>query len=81
MRCQSIQQQCQPRHRFLEPIHNVKEGPNAPNPRDRNRGKLWSSSLENVGVRLAMLDRAPHGLRVAMVEPIGIEPMTSSLQS
>ena len=28
-----------------------------------------------------VLDRAPHGLRARMVEPIGIEPMTSSLQS
>ena len=26
-----------PRHRFLEPIHNVKEGPNAPTPRANPR--------------------------------------------
>ena len=30
---------------------------------------------------ILVLDRAPHGLRARMVEPIGIEPMTSSLQS
>ena len=30
---------------------------------------------------ILMLDRAPHGLCARMVEPIGIEPMTSSLQS
>src|SRR4030095_11876069 len=34
------------RPRFLEPIHNVKEGPNAPNPRGRGHEKLSSSYLE-----------------------------------
>src|SRR5687768_5066518 len=35
-----------PRHRFLEPIHNVKE--EAQPPRIRGRAaKFWSSSLEN----------------------------------
>ena len=28
-----------------------------------------------------MLDRSPRDLRVGMVEPVGIEPTTSSLQS
>jgi hypothetical protein len=35
------------RHRFLEPIHNVKEGANPPNPRrPRAAAKGWSSYLE-----------------------------------
>jgi hypothetical protein len=53
----------QPRHRFLEPIHNVKEGLRAPYP-PANRRNSDLHHLENL-----------------LVEPIGIEPMTSSLQS
>ena len=34
-----------PRHRFLEPIHNVKEGPNAP-PSAAKAAKIRSSYLE-----------------------------------
>jgi hypothetical protein len=51
-----------PRHRFLEPIHNVKEG-QQPHASAAEAAKIWSSSLEK------------------LVERIGIEPMTSSLQS
>ena len=36
-----------PRHRFLEPIHNVKEGL-APQVRRPKPAKIWSSYLENV---------------------------------
>ena len=71
------------RHRFLEPIHNVKDGAEAPN-RDCSRNwflHTWKISRGATPLRIAMLDRAPRGLCVAMVEPIGIEPMTSSLQS
>ncbi len=49
------------RHRFLEPIHNVKDrsdDPTAPEGADRFSHNHWK-----------------------VVEPIGIEPMTSSLQS
>jgi hypothetical protein len=40
-------------------------------------GMMSSGSVALIHV----LDRAPHGLCARMVEPIGIEPMTSSLQS
>lgn len=58
----------QPRHRFLEPIHNVKEGPEPRPPANRRISglHLWK-----------FLAAAAE----AVVEPIGIEPMTSSLQS
>ena len=51
-----------PRHRFLEPIHNVKVGGRSPCPRASPRSSglhLWKQ----------------------LVEPAGIEPATSSLQS
>jgi hypothetical protein len=51
-----------PRHRFLEPIHNVKEGFRPASARSKAREYLVFIPGE-------------------LVEPIGIEPMTSSLQS
>jgi hypothetical protein len=42
-----------PRHRFLEPIHNVKEG-QQPHAFAAKAAKFWSSYLEKV---LAGLDR------------------------
>jgi hypothetical protein len=36
-----------PRHRFLEPIHNVKEGPK-PQVRRPEPAKIWSSYLEKM---------------------------------
>ena len=50
------------RHRFLEPIHNVKEELLEPHIGARTRQPLVF-------------------IPGKMVEPIGIEPMTSSLQS
>jgi hypothetical protein len=52
----------QPRHRFLEPIHNVKEEP-LQAPAAASLPRIWLLHLET------------------MVEPVGIEPTTSSLQS
>ena len=77
-----------PRHRFLEPIHNVKEGRNAPlsaaMPRNF-RLHTWSICREAHCPASPRLRRASCiarlGERRRMVEPIGIEPMTSSLQS
>ena len=37
-----------PRHRFLEPIHNVKEGEHRPRFRAPKHAKIWSSYLEKV---------------------------------
>ena len=63
------------RHRFLEPIHNVKEV-ETKSRRNVAAAELLSSYLET---------RAPfkHSTNLVkrLVEPIGIEPMTSSLQS
>ena len=56
-----------------KPIHNVKEGANPPTPVET--GFLVFIS----GVFLAALQRSIAGAN--LVEPIGIEPMTSSLQS
>jgi hypothetical protein len=51
-----------PRHRFLKPIHNVKEGNNSPKIAPLvSSAKQMSSSLE---------------IWQTLVEPIGIEPMT-----
>ena len=51
------------RHRFLEPIHNVKE------------------RRERLTVRTAVAARISGLHTWKVVERIGIEPMTSSLQS
>ena len=37
--------------------------------------------IERPASPILVLDHAPHGLCARLVEPIGIEPMTSSLQS
>ena len=52
-----------PRHRFLEPIYNVKDGAKCP------------SSMAEAMKLVCFISG------VMLVEPIGIEPMTSSLQS
>ena len=62
-----------PRHRFLEPIHNVKDealGLYRGEPRIR-----FSSFLESLGCHYAAK------AAVMVVELVGIEPTTSSLQS
>ena len=55
-----------PRHRFLEPIHNVKE-----------RGEPLMSAPANRHEDLVFIS----GNEKMLVEPAGIEPATSSLQS
>ncbi len=77
-----------PRHRFLEPIHNVKEERRAPISRPKagtlvfipgeNRGARCPTSL--LGASKGIL-RSSLRERSRMVEPAGIEPATSSLQS
>ena len=63
---------CRPRHRFLEPIHNVKDGARKLLP--RRTADPVSSSLETLCCHYA-------GKPAVVVEPVGIEPTTSSLQS
>jgi hypothetical protein len=85
-----------PRHRFLEPIHNVKEGSKLPIIREANLAKIWSSYLETFEssgppprfeLRRTAFADLPAGLPAEaakwrrLVEPAGIEPATSSLQS
>jgi hypothetical protein len=93
-----------PRHRFLEPIHNVKEGLSPLSAAAVAAAKFWSSYLENVRSDPRAVSRskaAPCGALCSagrprrrcglaalirlrgcgLVERIGIEPMTSSLQS
>ena len=53
------------RHRFLKPIHNVKEGPNAP-----------LTALESADLVLFISGYMASVTANAVVEPIGIEPMT-----
>ena len=61
-----------------KPIHNVKERPDASYP--LKRAKLVSSFLD---YDAAVLVAAARNIAAQplLVEPIGIEPMTSSLQS
>ena len=74
------------RHRFEKPIHNVKKLA-APGSRDTAAWQRISvlHHLDNGGaIRKAFQRLDPQGppsFRRRMVEPIGIEPMTSSLQS
>ena len=72
--------ECRPRHRFLEPIHNVKEelfAPTAGEPADPVSSFLETSSAADPHAQ----SPPSRGLRAGMVEPVGIEPTTSSLQS
>src|SRR5215212_5675496 len=49
-----------PRHRFLEPIHNVKEG-QQPHASAAEAAKIWSSSLEKFGDRYSASAEAAVG--------------------
>ena len=78
------------RHRFLEPIHNVKEGANPPNPRPRPRNgllHLWKNGgayrdrtddLKLAKLALSQLSYGPHPA-LAVVGRVGVEPTTSRL--
>ena len=81
-----------PRHRFLEPIYNVKDEADGLyrgeprigflfNPGTEQRSHAGGMMSSGSIALILVLDRAPHGLCARLVEPIGIEPMTSSLQS
>jgi hypothetical protein len=63
-----------------KPIHNVKERADPSSPR-RKAAKFVSSSLEYGCARPGLRRTTIRRIAVRMVEPIGIEPMTSSLQS
>ena len=76
---------CRSRHRFLEPIHNVKEvETNVSPPWANPRWKLFVfiSGDEGADSRFGPFVKAKQRrIKRTLVEPIGIEPMTSSLQS
>ena len=75
---------CRSRHRFLEPIHNVKEvETNVSPPWANPRWKLFVfiSGDEGADSGFDWIVKAPTAANRLLVEPIGIEPMTSSLQS
>ena len=61
-----------------KPIHNVKEA--RADPSGRPKPDFVSSSLECRRAACAT-HREHRRVRATLVEPIGIEPMTSSLQS
>src|SRR5687768_10713016 len=69
--CRSTCVDRQPRHRFLEPIHNVKDGADAPTAANRGSGFFIPGKFCRHYVAGATV----------VVEPVGIEPTTSSLQS
>ena len=72
------------RHRFLEPIHNVKEvETNVSPPWANPRWKLFVfiSGDEGADSGFGLFVKALTATNRLLVEPIGIEPMTSSLQS
>ena len=75
---------CRSRHRFLEPIHNVKEvETNVSPPWANPRWKLFVfiSGDEGADSGFDLIVKAKPATNRLLVEPIGIEPMTSSLQS
>ena len=77
---------CRSRHRFLEPIHNVKEVETNVSPTRANPGRklfVFMSGEEGADNRFGRFVKALPAKtdKRSLVEPIGIEPMTSSLQS
>ena len=70
--CRSDCSDRQPRHRFLEPIHNVKD----------EACRLYRSEPRICGLHLLERLCCHYAAKPAVVvEPVGIEPTTSSLQS
>ena len=77
-----------PRHRFLEPIHNVKEGANPPHPPANRRNSdlhLWKfggayrDRTDDLKLAKLALSQLSYGPDQQMVGREGVEPSTSRL--